>query len=203
MTKRTGNDDTTTCPGEEPIRNVNHMARRAADGRGRSRAWRTAAVAVAAAATFGLASTVAHADEPAPAPDTTATTNTSDGSAAVGEFDGAEVAVDLPPVPPTTIADAVEVAVDVPPVPPTTIDDAVEVAVDVPPVPSMTIPDSPAIVASEAPVPAGASKHRTDKQADAESQLPETGAAAAGATAIVAGAAVSIGVALRALANRA
>jgi hypothetical protein len=113
------------------------------------------------------------------------------------------VAVDLPPVPPTTIADAVEVAVDVPPIPPTTIADAVEVAVGVPPVPSVTIPDAPPIVASEAPVPAAAPKQRADKQADAESQLPETGATSAGATAIVAGAAVSIGVALRALANRA
>ena len=149
------------------------------------------AAAVAAAATFtcGLASTVAHAEDPAPAPDTTQ----PDSTGPTGEFDGAEVAVGLPPVPPTSV----EVAVDVPPVPPT----SVEVAVDVPPVPRVTIPDAP-VVASESPVPAAAPKHRADKQDHVEPQLPETGAAAARATAIVAGAAVSIGAALKALANR-
>ena len=159
-------------------------------GHGGCRRWPSA---VAATFTCGLASTVAHADDPAPAPDTTQPDNPADSTVPTGEFDGAEVAVDLPPVPPTTI----EVAVDVPPVPPT----SVEVAVGVPPVPPVTIPDAP-IVASEAPVPASAPKHRADKQDDVEPQLPETGAAAARATAIVAGAAVSIGAALKALANR-
>lgn len=144
------------------------------------------AAAIAAAATFtcGLAGTVAHADEPAP-----------DSSVPTGEFEGAEVAVDVPPVPPTSV----EVAVDVPPVPPT----SVEVAVDVPPVPPVTIPDAAPIVASEAPVP----HHRAETKSDAapalpSPELPETGAAAARATAIVAGAAVSIGAALKLLAQR-
>lgn len=144
------------------------------------------ALTVAAVATFacGLASTVAHAEDPAPAPDPTVP---------AGEFDGAEVAVGTPPVPPTTV----DVAVDVPPVPPT----SVEVAVGVPPVPTVTIPDAP-VVASQAAVPASAPTHRPDKQVDAQPQLPETGAAAARATAIVAGAAVTVGAALKALADR-
>jgi hypothetical protein len=150
------------------------------------------AVAVAAtAATFtcGLAGTVAHADDPAPAPDTTI----PDDTVATGEFDGAEVAVGVPPVPPTTV----EVAVGVPPVPPTTV----EVAVGLPPVPPVTIPDAPR-VAAEAPVPAAAARPRADKNDDVQPQLPETGASATRATAIVAGAAVSIGAALKALSNR-
>ena len=64
------------------------------------------------------------------------------------------------------------------------------VAVDEPPVPPVTMPDAAPIVASHAVAPRAAT------------QLPETGAAAARATAIVAGAAVSIGAALRALAQR-
>jgi len=145
-----------------------------------------AAVAVAAATTLLSAGAVAHADEPA-APDTTVSDNTvpdstvPDSTVPTGEFNGAEVAVDVPPVPPTSV----------------------EVAVDVPPVPPVTIPDAAPIVASEAPVPAAVPQHRADEQAEAGPQLPETGAAAARATAIVAGAAVSIGAALKALANRA
>jgi hypothetical protein len=156
----------------------------------RSRAWRASAATVVAVAAFscGLASTVAHADEPAP-PDSTIPT---------GEVDGAIVAVGLPPVPPTSV----EVAVDVPPVPPT----SVVVAVDEPPVPPVTVPDAgpiaAPIVASDAVAPASAPQHRAGQQPDADQQLPETGAAAARATAIVAGAAVSIGAALRALAQR-
>ena len=125
----------------------------------KSRAWRVWAITVAAVTAFsyGLASTVVHADEPA-APDITVAT---------GEVDGAIVAVDVPPVPPT----------------------AVEVAVDVPPV---TIADAEPVVAAQAPTPANSP----------ETQLPETGAAAARATAIVAAAAMSIGAALRALAQR-
>jgi hypothetical protein len=154
-----------------------------------------AAVAVAAATTLLSAGAVAHADEPA-VPDTTVSDSTvPDSTVPTGEFNGAEVAVDVPPVPPTSV----EVAVDVPPVPPT----SVEVAVDVPPVPPVTIPDAAPIVASEAPVPAAVPQHRADEQPAAGPQLPETGAAAARATAIVAGAAVSIGAALKALANRA
>jgi hypothetical protein len=150
------------------------------------------AVAVAAAAvtfTSGLAGAVAHADDPAPAPETTV----PDDTVATGEFDGAEVAVGVPPVPPTTV----EVAVGLPPVPPTTV----EVAVGPPPVPPVTIPDAPRVAAA-VPMAASAPKHRADKQDDVEPQLPETGAAATRATAIVAGAAVSIGAALNALANR-
>ncbi len=151
-------------------------------GRMRSRAWRASAVTVAAVATLscGLASTVVHADEPVP---TTDSTETTESTIATGEIDGAIVAVDVPPVPPTSI----EVAVDDPPVPPT----SVVVAVDDPPVPSVTMPDATPIVASHAVAPAVETQ-----------QLPETGAAAARATAIVAGAAVSIGAALRALAQR-
>jgi hypothetical protein len=154
----------------------------------RSRAWRASAVTVAAVATlsYGLASTVAHADEPAPTTDSTEATEnpeTTDGTVPTGEVDGAIVAVDVPPVPPTTV----EVAVGEPPVPPT----SVVVAVDDPPVPPVTMPDATPIVASHAVAPAVE-----------EQQLPETGAAAARATAIVAGAAVSIGAALRALAQR-
>lgn len=152
----------------------------------RSRAWRASAVTVAAVATFtcGLASTVAHADEPTAPTETAAPDNTvaSDSTVPTGELDGAIVAVDVPPVPPTSV----EVAVDEPPVPPT----SVVVAVDEPPVPTVTIPDAEPIVASHAVAPLPAT------------QLPETGAAAARATAIVAGAAVSIGAALRALAQR-
>ena len=161
------------------------------NGGAKSRAWRMSAVAVVALGTFtcGLAGAVAHADEPV-ASDATV----PEGTVPTAEFNGAEVAVDVPPVPPTSV----EVAVDVPPVPATSADVGVEVAVDVPPVPPVTIPDaSPigasAIVASEVPVPAY----------DGGPQLPETGAGAARATAIVAGAAVSIGAALKALANRA
>ena len=152
----------------------------------RSRAWRASAATLAAVAAFacGLASTVAHADEPVP----------PDGTIPTGEVDGAIVAVDVPPVPPTSV----EVAVDVPPVPPT----SVVVAVDEPPVPMVTVPDAGPIVASDAVAPASAPQHRADEQPDADQQLPETGAAAARATAIVAGAAVSIGAALRALAQR-
>ena len=159
------------------------------DGGMRSRAWRASAVAVAAAATFtcGLASTVAHADEPgtdpAPTPESTVPT---------GEVDGAIVAVDVPPVPPTSV----EVAVDEPPVPPT----SVVVAVDEPPVPPTTMPDAEPIVISHAVAPASAPQQQALQQA--EPQLPETGAAAARATAIVATAAVSIGAALRALAQK-
>jgi hypothetical protein len=173
---------------------VEHMARRALGSGMRSRAWRASAATVAAVAAFscGLASTVAHADEPAP----------TDSTIPTGEVDGAIVAVDVPPVPPTSV----EVAVDVPPVPPT----SVVVAVDEPPVPPVTVPDARPIVgpivgpnvASDAVAPASAPPHRADKQPHAEPQLPETGAAAARATAIVAGAAVSIGAALRALAQR-
>ena len=80
------------------------------------------------------------------------------------------------------------------------------VAVDEPPVPPVTVPDAgpiaAPIVASDAVAPASAPQHRADQQPDADQQLPETGAAAARATAIVAGAAVSIGAALRALAQR-
>ena len=151
------------------------------------------AVAVAAAATFtcGLASTVAHADEPAPTTDSSVPdTSVPETSAATGEFDGAEVAVDVPPVPPTSV----EVAVDVPPVPPTSVD----VAIDVAPLPPVTIPDAAPVVASEAPVP----QHRSDESPDVARQLPETGRAAARATAIVAGAALSIGAALKVLAQR-
>ena len=142
----------------------------------KSRAWRVWAITVAAVTTFsyGLASTVVHADEPA-APDITVAT---------GEVDGAIVAVDVPPIPPT----AVEVAVDVPPVLPT----SVVVAVDEPPVPPVTIADAEPVVAAQAPTPTSSP----------EAQLPETGAAAARATAIVAAAAMSIGAALRALAQR-
>ena len=144
-----------------------------------------AVVAVAAAATFtcGLASAVAHADEPAP--DTIVpTTIVPDDSVPTGEFNGAEVAVDVPPVPPSSV----------------------EVAVDVPPVPPVTVPDAGAIVASAA-VPAAPPSVRSDKQShakrsDVEPQLPETGVAAVRATAIVAGAAMSIGAALKALAQR-
>jgi hypothetical protein len=182
-------------PREDCVRNVKHMAGRAMDGGAKSRAWRMSAVAVVALGTFtcGLTGAVAHADEPA-AGDATVPEST----VPTAEFNGAEVAVDVPPVPPTPVDDAVEVAVDVPPVPPTPLDDAVEVAVDVPPVPPVTIADAApigesAIVASEVPVPAS----------DGGPQLPETGAGAARATAIVAGAAVSIGAALKALANRA
>jgi hypothetical protein len=162
-------------------------------------------VAAAATLTFGLG-TVAHADEPATPPDSTVPT---------GVVDGAVVAVDVPPVPPTSIEVAVdvppvpptsiEVAVDVPPVPPTSVVVAVDVppvpptsvvvAVDVPPVPPVTVPDAVPVVASHAVVAENPSD--PDPQ-----QLPETGAAAARATAIVAGAAVSIGAALRVLASR-
>jgi hypothetical protein len=150
-------------------------------------------VTVAAVATLscGLASTVAHADEPAPTTESAEATGSTEtdgteatgGTVPTGEVDGAIVAVDVPPVPPTTVV----VAVDEPPVPPT----SVVVAVDGPPVPPVTMPDATPIVASHAVAPAVA-----------EQQLPETGTAAARATAIVAGAAVSIGAALRALAQR-
>jgi hypothetical protein len=155
---------------------VIHMARRLADVRMKSRAWRAWATTVAAVTTlsYGFASTAVHADEPTP-PDMTVPT---------GEVDGAIVAVDVPPVPPT----AVGVAVDVPPVPPTSI----AVAVDVPPVPPVTIPDAEPVVAAQAPIPTSSP----------EVQLPETGPAAARATAIVAAAAMSIGAALKALAQR-
>jgi hypothetical protein len=131
-----------------------------------------------------LASTVAHADEPTAPP--------TDSTVPTGEVDGAIVAVDVPPVPPTTVPpSSVIVAVDEPPVPPT----SVVVAVDEPPVPPVTMPDAEPIVASHAAAPLPATQLP-------ENQLPETGAAAARATAIVAGAAVSIGAALRALAQR-
>ena len=182
MTKSNRNCAATTCPRKEPFRNVMHMARRAASGGMRSRSWRATAVTVAAVATFtccGLASTVAYADEPTAPP--------TDSTVPTGEVDGAIVAVDVPPVPPTTVPpSSVIVAVDEPPVPPT----SVVVAVDEPPVPTVTIPDAEPVVASHAVAPLAAT------------QLPETGAAAARATAIVAGAAVSIGAALRALAQR-
>jgi hypothetical protein len=157
----------------------------------KSRAWRVPAVVVAVAATVscGLAGTVAHADEPAPPPET------PESTVPTGEVDGAVVAVGLPPVPPTTVEVMVEVAVDEPPVPPT----SVVVAVDVPPVPPVTVPDAGPIVASHAVAPAGAPQQI---ESEPDPQLPATGAAAARATAIVAGAAVSIGAALRALANR-
>ena len=153
-------------------------------------------VAVAAAATFtcGLAGAVAHADDPAPAPDTTLPDDmVPDDTVPTGEFDGAEVAVGVPPVPPTTV----EVAVGLPPVPPTTV----EVAVARPPVPPVTIPDAPR-GAAQAAAPASAAKHRADKQDDVEQDLPETAAAGTRAKAIVAGAAVSIGAALKASAGR-
>ena len=162
-------------------------------GRMRSRAWRASAVTVAAVATLscGLASTVAHADEPAPTTDSNEATDnpeSTDGTVPTGEVDGAIVAVDVPPVPPTSVpSTTVTVAVDEPPVPPT----SVVVAVDEPPVPPVKLPDATPIVASHAVAPAVQVQ-----------QLPETGAAAARATAIVAGAAVSIGAALRALAQR-
>ncbi|HZB40215.1 MAG TPA: hypothetical protein VE487_04580, partial [Ilumatobacter sp.] len=69
---------------------------------------------------------------------------------------------------------------------------SVVVAVDEPPVPPVTIADAEPVVAAQAPTPANSP----------ETQLPETGAAAARATAIVAAAAMSIGAALRALAQR-
>jgi hypothetical protein len=113
-----------------------------------------------------------------------------------GEIDGVIVAVGLPPVPPISVV----VAVDEPPVPPT----SVVVAVDVPPVPTVTVPDAGPIVASGAVAPASEPQQHTGVAPEAgdDPQLPETGAAAARATAIVAGAAVSIGAALRALAQR-
>jgi hypothetical protein len=143
-------------------------------------------VTVAAVATlsYGLAGSAVHADEPVP----------TDGTVPTGEVDGAIVAVDVPPVPPTFV----EVAVDVPPVPPT----SVVVAVDEPPVPPVTVADAAPIVASDAVAPVQAAPHRAEKPPEVEPQLPETGAAAACATAIVAGAALSIGAALRALAQR-
>jgi hypothetical protein len=199
LTKSIRNSGAAICPRTERFRNVMHMARRAAGGGKTSRAWRTSALTVAAVATFasGLAGT-AHADDSAP-PSTVPT----------GELDGAVVAVDLPPVPPTTVVVAVDeppvpptsvvVAVDEPPVPPT----SVVVAVDEPPVPPVTVPDAAPVVASSAgAAPADEPPNRATSETDDEPLLPETGAAAARATAIVAGAAVSIGAALRALAQR-
>ena len=99
-----------------------------------------------------------------------------DASVPTGEIDGAIVAVGMPPVPPTTI----EVAVGEPPVPPTSI----EVAVGEPPVPPVTIPDAvPPVDGSGTETPS----------------LPETGSSTA--TAIVAGAAASVGDVLWALAR--
>jgi len=158
----------------------------------RSRAWRAPAVAVAVLATVscGFAASVAHADEPAPPADT------PESTVPTGEVDGAVVAVGLPPLPPTSVV----VAVDEPPVPPT----SVVVAVDVPPIPPVTIPDAEPVVASDAVAPPSGPQEQADADSDDEPdpRLPETGAAAARATAIVAGAAVSIGAALRALAQR-
>jgi len=185
LTKSIRNSGAAICPRTERFLNVKHMARRAATGGKTSRAWRTSALTVAAVATFasGLAGT-AHADESAP-PSTVPT----------AELDGAVVAVDLPPVPPTTVV----VAVDEPPVPPT----SVVVAVDEPPVPPVTVPDAAPVVASSAgAAPADAPPNQAPSKTEDEPLLPETGAAAARATAIVAGAAVSIGAALRALAQR-
>jgi hypothetical protein len=134
-------------------------------------------VTAAAAATFacGLASAVAHADEPALVEPTPPESTV---------VDGVLVAVDVPPVPSTEVV----VAVAEPPVPPTSV-----VAVAEPPVPPATVADA------EPPVPPATVP---DAEPAVAQQLPETGAAAARATAIVATAAASIGAALRALANR-
>ena len=150
------------------------MARRADGGVNRGRVWRAVAVGVTLAATgaCALGGTIAHADEPPVVPD---------ASVPTGEIDGAIVAVGMPPVPPTTI----EVAVGEPPVPPTSI----EVAVGEPPVPPVTIPDAVPPVDGSG----------TEPTLPARSALPETGSSTA--TAIVAGAAASVGDVLWALAR--
>jgi hypothetical protein len=178
-----------------------YMARRAVSERNRGRVWRAAAgVSLIAIGSYGVTGAIAHADEPPVSPDTTAAT---------GEMDGAVVAVGLPPVPPTSV----EVAVGEPPVPPTSVvvavgeppvpPTSVVVAVGEPPVPPVTIPDAQPVVESE-PVAAAppASNAQPAAPQSVDAQLPETGPSATTATAIVASAAASVGVALRALAKR-
>jgi hypothetical protein len=169
------------------------MARRAVNERNRGRVWRAAAgVSLIAVGTYGVTGAIAHADEPPVPPDTTVAT---------GEVDGAVVAVGLPPVPPTSVV----VEVGEPPVPPT----SVVVEVGEPPVPPVTIPDAvpavePAPSVGSDPVdtvpPAAQSQPAAPQSIDP--QLPETGPSGTTATAIVASAAASVGVALRALAKR-
>jgi hypothetical protein len=90
----------------------------------------------------GLHDSVASAEEPAPAD-----TSHVPADIEVGEVDGTVVAVDAPPVPVTTLADAVvvdAVVVEVgePPVPPVTVADAVVVQVGLPPVPPVMVADA-------------------------------------------------------------
>jgi hypothetical protein len=148
--------------------------------------WRAAAgVSLIAVGTYGITGAIAHADEPQPTPDTTVPT---------GEIDGATVAVGLPPVPPTSIV----VEVGEPPVPPT----SVVVEVGEPPVPPVTIPDAAPVVEQQPAVVQDAVEAQPAAPQSVDPQLPETGPASAAATAIVATAAASVGVALRAFAKR-
>lgn len=103
-------------------------------------------LSLGAAAPSALAQDAPPADEPAPEP---APEPADD--VAVGEVDGAIVAVGAPPVPPTTTI----VAVGKPPVPPTTV----VVAVGKPPVPPAAPPPGAtqgAVVASSANRPSPA-----------------------------------------------
>jgi hypothetical protein len=142
-------------------------------------------VSLVATVAYGVAGTVAHANELATVPDATVAT------AETGEVDGAIVAVGLPPVPDTSVV----VEVGPPPVP----DTSVVVEVGPPPVPPVTVPDAEPPVTTPA---VDQSAQLPDVAQSVEPLLPETGADEARATAIVAGAAMSIGAALRALARR-
>ena len=155
------------------------MARRAESGFHRGRVWRsvTAAVVISVSGIGVLGGAVAHADEPPVVPETEPSVPVE-----TGEVDGVIVAVDTPPVPPTTI----EVAVGEPPVPA----EPVEVAVAEPPVPPVTVPDAVApIVPSHDPAPVDEPEVPTSPEIDADA-----------ATAIVAEAAASVGAALWSLA---
>jgi hypothetical protein len=162
------------------------MARRAESGFHRGRVWRHvgAGVVVSITAISLLGGAAAQADEPAAPVDTQPVMPVE-----TGEIDGVIVAVDTPPVPPTTI----EVAVGEPPVPV----DAVEVAVGEPPVPPVTIPDA---VPPADPAPAHVPDPAPVDEPDAVS--PDADIDAVAATAIVADAAASVSAALWSLALR-
>ena len=148
-------------------------------------------VSLVATVAYGVAGTVAHADEPVALPDAAVPTSET------GEIDGATVAVGLPPVPDTSVV----VEVGQPPVP----DTSVVVEVGGPPVPPFTVPDAELPVTPPVTAPVVDQSPQTpapEVPQGVEPLLPETGADEARATAIVAGAAMSIGAALRALARR-
>lgn len=111
-----------------------------------------------------------------------------------GVIDGATVAVGLPPVPetpptlpevPPTLPDVADTPVSQPPAGDADLSTTEIVAVGLPPVPPFTVPDAE---------PSGG-------DASLSPLLPETGSTTA-ATAIVAGAAASVGAALVALSRR-